>query len=213
MKVRVVLAVGVILTVAVFAWEMSGAAPRTAGSNHLSPVVLAASVPGEGVLCQPVGPLPRDAARVRMLVVNHGPPPTLGAVFTDAAGAIVAAGKAQAGALPGDVTIALHRTPGARPAANFCLYVGGSTAIDLGGERGPINPSSERVNGKPQAGDISLIYLRRGSETWWDLLPVLLRRFGLGKASIFGTWTLPAVAALLLCVWVATVRLLARELR
>lgn len=208
-----VLAVGVFLTVAVLVWEMSGAAPRTAGSNRLSPVVLAASVPGKGVLCQPVGPLPPDAARVRMLVVPHGPPPALGAVFTDAAGAIVAAGKAPAGALAGKVTIALNRTPGARPASNFCLYVGSSTAVDLGGERGPINRDSERVNGKQQAGDISLIYLRRGSETWWDLLPVLTRRFGLGKASIFGTWTLPAVAALVLCVWVGTVRLLARELR
>lgn len=208
-----VLAVGVLLTVAVLVREMSGAAPRTAGSNRLSPVVLAASVPGGGMLCQPVGPLPPDAARVRMLVVNHGPPPTLGAVFTDSAGAIVAAGNAPAGALPGDVTIALNRTPGARPASKFCLYVGGSTAVDLGGERGPINRSSERVNGKQQAGDISLIYLRRGSETWWDLLPTLTRRFGLGKASIFGTWTLPALAALLLCLWVGTVRLLARELR
>jgi hypothetical protein len=209
----VVLAVGLCLTVALFAWEMSGAAPRTAGSNHLSPVVVSASVPRNGVLCQPVGPLPPDAAQVRLLAFPHGPSPTLGAVFTDATGAIVAAGRTTAGVLPGEVTIPLNRTPGARPATNFCVYVGGSAALDLGGERGPINHDSERVNGKPQGGDISLIYLRRGRETWWDLLPVLSRRFGLGKASIFGTWTLPAVAALLLCVWAAAVRLLARELR
>jgi hypothetical protein len=41
---------------------------------------------------------------------------------------------------------------------------------------------------------------------------VLTRRFGLGKASFFGDWTLPVAALLLLGVWVATVRLLAREL-
>jgi hypothetical protein len=211
-KVRVVLAVGLFLTVALFAREMSGAAHRTAGSNHLSPVVLSASVPSRGVLCQPVAGLPPDAAQVRLLVVPHGPPPTLGAVFTDAGGAIVAAGEASAGVLPGSASIPLHPTPGAPPATNFCLYVGGSAVVGLGGEQGPINYNSERVDGKPQAGDISLIYLRRGSETWWDLLPVLLRRFGLGKASVFGTWTLPVIAALLLGVWVGAVRLLAREL-
>jgi hypothetical protein len=34
----------------------------------------------------------------------------------------------------------------------------------------------------------------------------------LGKASFLGEWTLPVLAVLLLGVWIATVRLLAREL-
>jgi hypothetical protein len=212
-KVRAVLAVGLVLTVALFAREMSGSAPRTAGSNHLSPVVPAASVPGGAVLCQPVAPLPGDAARLRLLALPQRGSPTLRVVFTDGAGATVAEGETSAGLLPGDVTIPLRRRSGAPPATKVCLYLAGAGSVRFAGEQGPINLDSERVNGKPQAGDISLIYLRRGTETWWDLVPVLSRRFGLGKASIFGTWTLPVIAALLLCVWVGAVRLLVRELR
>ena len=56
------------------------------------------------------------------------------------------------------------------------------------------------------------MYLRPGSESWWQLLGVLDERFGFGKATFFGDWTLPVAALLLLGVWVATVRLLIREL-
>ncbi len=41
---------------------------------------------------------------------------------------------------------------------------------------------------------------------------MLDERFGLGKASLFGDWTLPAMALALLGVWIAAVRLLAKEL-
>jgi hypothetical protein len=57
-----------------------------------------------------------------------------------------------------------------------------------------------------------MLYFRQGGETWWQLLPTLTRRFGLGKASLFGDWTLPAVALLLLVVWIGTARLVVREL-
>jgi hypothetical protein len=74
-------------------------------------------------------------------------------------------------------------------------------------------PGTESVNGRRVAGAISLVYLRHGSESWWELLPTLTTRFGLGKASVFGDWTLPVLALLLLGVWVVTLRLLVRELR
>jgi hypothetical protein len=54
--------------------------------------------------------------------------------------------------------------------------------------------------------------MRDARESWWQMLGLLARRFGFGKAPFFGTWTLPLVAVLLLFVWIATVRLLAREL-
>jgi hypothetical protein len=94
----------------------------------------------------------------------------------------------------------------------MCLRVSGALPVVLGGEGGSITSNSELVNGHRQPGRISLIYLRPGDESWWQLLPTLARRFGLGKASFFGEWTLPLLAVLLLCVWVATARLLTREL-
>jgi hypothetical protein len=97
-------------------------------------------------------------------------------------------------------------------AASVCLHVGGSHKVVLGGEGGPVNPTSEVVDKTPQPGRISLIYLRHGSESWWQLLGVLSQRFGLGKASFFGGWTLAFCVLLLLGVWVGTIRLLLREL-
>jgi hypothetical protein len=124
---------------------------------------------------------------------------------------IAAAGELAAGAHQGDVTIPLARGSDISRADRACLRVGGSSKLLIGGERGL--GGIERVDGKRQPGAVSLIYLRPGSESWWELLPTLKTRFGLGKASFFGDWTLPVIALLLLGVWIATVRLLLGELR
>jgi hypothetical protein len=212
-RVRVVLGVTLLLALGALVLDMSGRAPRSAGSDHASPVIFSASVPGGGTLCQPIAPLPEDATRAQILIGTNGrPAPELRLRFLDAAGAPVVAGEVPAGAHEGYVTIPLERTAGTRASTKACLRVGGSSPVALGGEGGAINPVSEVVNGSQQAGRITLLYLRGGDESWWQLLPTLTRRFGLGKASFFGDWTLPVAALLLLGAWVATVRLLVREL-
>ena len=120
-------------------------------------------------------------------------------------------GHLPAGARPGYVTIPLAPVHGTPVPTRFCLSVGGSSGIALGGDWGPRKLGSE-VDGIAQQGKVSLLYLRHGEESWWQLLPTLSRRFGLGKASFLGAWTLPVAALLLLGVWVGTVRLLVREL-
>jgi hypothetical protein len=140
------------------------------------------------------------------------PVPNLQIRFIDAGGADVAVGQLPSGAREGPVSIALRRQLRSPSATQMCLKVAGTATVVLGGEGGPITSESELVNGHRQPGRVSLIYFRRGDESWWQLLPTLSRRFGLGKASFFGEWTLPVLALLLLCVWVATARLLTREL-
>ena len=49
---------------------------------------------------------------------------------------------------------------------------------------------------------MSFFYLRAGSESWWHLLPAIDHRFGLGKAAVFGDWTLPVLVLMLAGVWV-----------
>jgi hypothetical protein len=212
-RVRVALGVALVLVVGAFVIDMSGRAPRQAGSDHISPAVFAAIVPAGGQVCQPAPFLPDDATRAQILIGTYGRPvPALRLSFLDAAGVEVASGRLPAGAHEGSLVIPFSRVPAAPPAANVCLKVGGSVKVALGGEGGSINPTSEVVDKTPQPGRVSLIYLRRGEESWWQLLPVLGKRFGLGKASFFGDWTLPVCAVLLLCVWVGTIRLLVREL-
>jgi hypothetical protein len=212
-RVRVVLAVSLTLALGAVALDMSGSAPRTAGSNHVSPSVFAATVPPHGELCEPVVPVPSDAARVQLLIGTFGRPvPVLDVRYLDASGAVVASGRLAAGGREGLVTIPLSESRGAELATRACLRVGGSSKVVFGGEGGPVSAGSEVVNGAPQGGLVSLLYLRSGSESWWQLLPTLARRFGFGKASLFGDWTLPVLALLLAGVWFAAARVLLREL-
>jgi len=209
----VVLGVALLLVVGALVLDMSGSAPRTAGSDHTGIPVFSASVPPGGQLCQTAPRLATDAAQVQLLIGTFGHPvPELRLRFLDAAGAEVANGHLAAGAKEGLVTVPLRRARGAADATGVCLRLGPGANVVLGGESGPISKDSELVNGQPQGGRIGLIYERAGAESWWQLLTVLSERFGFGKASFFGDWTLLAVALLLLGVWVATVRLLAREL-
>jgi hypothetical protein len=212
-RVRLVLAVALLAVTGALVLEMSGSAPRSAGSDHVSAVVLAAAVPGGGEVCQPVAPPPSDAAQVQILIDTAGRPvPDLSVRLLDAAGNEAAAGQRPAGGREGYVALPLRRVRGAPAATRACLRIGGSSKVLLGGEGGPLSPITEVVDGSQQPGRISLLYLRAGSESWWQLLPTLSRRFGLGKATFFGAWTLPLAALLLLGVWVSAVRLLLREL-
>lgn len=209
---RLALGLALALVLAVLALDMSGSGPRSAGSDHNNPAVFAATVPGGGTVCQPIVPLPVDVARAQLLIGTYGHPvPALALSFSGAGGA-VASGSRGAGGAEGTVTIPVHRVSGG-VASSFCLHVGGRSTVALGGEGGPIGASSELVNGVAEGGRVSLLYLRAGNESWWQLLPSLDHRFGLGKASFFGDWTLPVLALLLIGVWIAAVRLLLRSLR
>jgi len=208
---RLALGLALLLVLAVLVLDMSGSAPRGTGSDHNNPAVFAATVPGGGSVCQPIVPLPLDAARVQLLIGTYGRPvPALSLSFNGARGAL-AAGSLAAGSKEGTITIPIHRLA-VGEASSFCLHVGGHSPVVFGGEGGPIGASSELVDGRAQGGRVSLLYLRGGSESWWQLLPSLDHRFGLGKAYVFGDWTLPVLALMLLGVWVAAIRLLLREI-
>jgi hypothetical protein len=128
-------------------------------------------------------------------------------------GETVATGALSSGGREGTVTIPLiHARPKA-VSVRVCLRIGGTHTIVIGGEGIPLNPGSEQIDGVKQPGRIGLMYFRHGEESWWQLLPTLSTRFGVGKAPIFGDWTFPVMALMLLGAWVATVRLLSRELR
>jgi hypothetical protein len=204
-----VVVIGLVAIAALFVLEMSGSARREADSDHVGVPAFAATVPGGGTACQPVSGVPNDVGAVRLLIGTYGrllPPSRI--VFASAQGQVLAAGSL--GGVPqGSVVIPVRRRADLSRATQVCLHVGGSHPVALGGVQGP--GGSELVNGKRQPGSISLIYLRPGSESWWQLLPTLGSRFGLGKASFFGGWTLPVMAVLLLAAWVASLRLLWRD--
>ena len=214
MRVRLLLGLGVALALGAFVLDMSRSAPRGAGSDHVAPVAFVAIAPARTSICQPFVYLTPEAHRVQLTLGTYGRPvPPLRVTFLDAAGRTVASGSLAGGGPEGLVTVPLRQVPRTGEAARVCVRSAGTGRIALAGEPEPPNPGSALVAGQPAAGRVSLTYLRGGLENWWQLLPTLSRRFGLGKWSLFGTWTLPVVALLLVLVWGATVRLLARELR
>jgi hypothetical protein len=209
-----VLAVALAVAGGALVLDMSGRAPRLAGTDRIFPAGFVATLANGQEMCQPSTSLPGDAARVQVVVGTYGPPvPEMSVRFLGPNGSVRAAGRLAAGAAQGVVTIPLSYPHGGEVAnGTLCIRVLGGKTTVLGGSVIPVGPVSAQVEGKAQAGRITTIFLRPGRESWWQLLPTLSRRFGLGKATFFGDWTFPAMALLLLAVWIGAVRLLKREL-
>jgi hypothetical protein len=212
MLARVVLCATLLLAAGALALDMSGRAPRIAGTDHISPAIFSASLPRGGTLCQSYMTLPSDAQRIETLIGTYGAPvPAITADFIGSDGRMVAAGHIALGAHEGYIQIPLAYPHGPTAGGSLCLHVQGNRKVVFGGERSA-GAAAVRVEGQPQPGRIDVVYLRPGRESWWQLLPTLDRRLGLGKAPLFGDWTLPVAFLALLGVWIAAARLLAKEL-
>jgi hypothetical protein len=215
MRVRIALGLALLATLIGFLIDMSGSAPRLAGGDRIhfpAPDPAVALAPGGSKMCVEGTILPGDAAS--MVIAIHGAVrlPRITATFTVGTGAVLAHGVLPAGAVEsGAVTIPLQRPAHAASALGIlCLRGGGHATLIYDGVTGV---GTTTVNGVDQTGSPAIIYYRRGSETWWELLGALDLRFGLGKAALFGDWTLPVIALAALALFAGAVRLLLRELR
>jgi hypothetical protein len=99
------------------------------------------------------------------------------------------------------------------PGLRLCIANSGLTPIDLRGDR--TSPADTFINtgGQGTPDDVRVDFLRPGSESWWDVAPAVARRFGLEKASFFGSWTMWAVFVLIALNGIGALFLLARESR
>lgn len=100
------------------------------------------------------------------------------------------------------------------PGLRLCIKNSGLTSIDLAGDRTPVSTFITPPVGVQQTpDDVRVDFVRRGSESWWALAPVIAKRFFLEKASFFGPWTMWAVFVLVGLNCIAALFVLARELR
>jgi hypothetical protein len=213
MRVRIALGLALLATLIGFLIDMSGSAPRLAGSDHIdwpapNPAV-AVAPPGSPMCVTTV--LPSDTGS--LLIAIHGAPrlPRIAATFTALGGRRLAAGVLRAGVPESAaVSIPLHHGPIPSVAGRLCLRGAGRATLVYDGLAGT---GVATVGGAPASGAPAILFYRPGSESWWSLLGALDLRFGLGKWSIFGDWTLPVLALVALSLFGAVARLLARELR
>jgi hypothetical protein len=211
-RVRVALFLALVLAAAALVFELSGSAPRLSGTDHVSLHGFLAPVPGGRELCQSQMLLPQHTRKLRLLLSTRGRHvPELVARFLSAQGSELAGGRLR-GAHKGWVFIPLSPELSSAAAGTLCIRNAGQRRVLLAGE--PFTPASgsARVAGAPVAARIDVAYFRPGSESWWQLLPTLSERFGYGKAPLFGDWALAVLALALIGLWVATARLLMREL-
>jgi len=210
LALRVALVTASLAVLGLLALEMSGSAPRIATTNHSNDLGFYGLVPAGGTVCQPTT-LTSDSARVLTLIGTYGyPVPEIDAKFISN-GRTIASGRRPAGGPQGNVFVPLSYPHGPTASGELCLRIKGHR-VAIGGEPVAVSPSSERVNGQSLGGDLALVFLRPGKESWWQMLPTLVERFGFGKAPFFGSWTLPVAVVLLLGVWAATIRTLLKEM-
>lgn len=209
---RAVIVAGVLLIIGTLALDMSGSAPRLAGSNGIRVEVFSTVAPGGATVCEVVGALPRGTGGAKLLIGTYNRPlPLVRIRFLDASGSAVALGDVRGGR-QGYVSIPLRRRGAFSAAKRACVRIGGHFGIALGGIRAASKPVDEVIDGSPAPGLFSIYYLRADSQTWWQFLPLLDLRFGLGKAPFFSRWALPVVAGLALLVCAGAIALLWREL-
>jgi hypothetical protein len=212
MRVRVALALALLATLIGFVIDMSGSAPRLAGDNHVrwpAPDAAVAVAPPGTLTCVTVV-LPGDTGSVVLGI--HGPSrlPRITARVLSTTGRLITRGSLPAGAAPGAaISIPLRVPHGADAVGKLCLRGGGHAALVYDGQMGV---GLTTVNGVTAPGSPALLFYRPGRESWWALLGALDRRVGFGKSTIFGDWTLPALALCALALFAAVVRLLLREL-
>jgi hypothetical protein len=211
-RVRVVAGVLVALVAAGLLAVLSHVDTRVAGTNHVRLIGLNVTLPAGATACQPGTALAAHAGAARMTVGTYGRPSSLTLRFVAAGGAVQARGHLPLAVREGVVTIPFARPVGDRGlVGSACIHNDGNSKLVLGGDLAtPANAA--RVGGTATHGVVAFTYLRAGRTSWWPLMDGIAHRFGIGKVSFLGAWALWACAALLLALWVATLRLLIREL-
>jgi hypothetical protein len=211
-RVRIVLGVALAVMGVAVVVVLSQRAQRLAGTSFVTQRGFPVLVPAYGRACQPGTYLADDSAEAQLTVGTDGRPrPALTVTFADAGGTVVAHGRAAGGAKGGVVTVPFaHAVEGNRYGTNACVRSAGPHRIALAGDIAR-RAASARVNGRALGAVVGFRYLRSGRESWWALAPVVAQRFGLGKSSVFGTWTLPLLVVVVVGVWLAAIRLLLRE--
>jgi hypothetical protein len=207
LSLLIVIGVGLAALLVGIVIDASGSARRQSGSNLWGdPLVVATLQPGQR-LCQPaLLPGDTDAVRVR---ASTGNPLRLDAAVLRR-GATLTSGSVAAPAGERHVQIPLKRVDHTVFSTQVCVVNRGPAQVSLWGF--PTPPKlAPTVDGKKQLGAVRFQFTRPGSESWWQLLPTLWHRYGVGKSSWVGSWTMLLTALLTLLGSALVVRTLLRE--
>jgi len=204
-RVRIALAVGLVLLLVALAVVLSQSPVTVAGTNAVTPNPKILVVAGGSTLCAPAGTVPAGTSAIRLsLVGNAGPNVKL----TARSGLqIIASGERAAGwGIAESLTVPVNRVSEFSPNAEICLKLGPAV------EPVAVNGALARTIAGGEAPSFRVEYLQPGSKSWWSLASGVAHRMGLGHAPS-GTWIVFLLIAFMVAVAALAVQLIIRELR
>ena len=207
-RVKVVVAVGLVLGVAAIAITLSHSPIAVAGVNTSQEVPLGQPQPGK-IYCQSHEVLPRGTSAVRLRSYAFlGPRVEL---TISAQGRLIAHGERGSGWTGGVVTIPVNWLSTARSGLDLCFtfFTNQDETIGFFGE--PTQVLAARGPSGSLPGRVRVEYLRPSHASWWSLAPEVARRMGLGRAPS-GTWVALLAVALMVGVFALCARVILREL-
>jgi len=198
MRINAVLAAGLVVIAVGLVVVLLGSERRQAGTNYVPEIAEVVTVEGTGTHCQAGQIIPADAALLRLLIGTFGEPAPELAVSVREGGEAVAAADLPAGRTEGHLLIPVGPFEERRDDVEVCVEVRGAA-----GDRRTVLYGT--------LGKVRFEWLREGRESWFELIPTVAHRFGLGKPFLSGPWVLWLAAALLVLAWVLALRLVVRE--
>jgi hypothetical protein len=209
-SVRVTIALGIALLLAVCAVTLTRSPPRVVrGAPPANGELGAVSTSSQ--VCQADEVLPRGVSAIRVsLDAYYGAQVRL-AVFSGSR--VVAGGRRGPEWTGSSVTVPVKPLSHTVAPATVCVHIGpNSEGIYYFGHEAPAK-SAAVANGTTRlAGRLSVEYLAGGEGSWWSRILSVARHMGLGHA-LTGTWVALLIAALMATVGLLALRLTWRELR
>jgi hypothetical protein len=220
-NVKVTLAIGIALTVAVGAFVLTRSPPRVVRTNGVQVSATLAITQGEFAICQSNEVLPADVTAVRVSIVGFLGSDMQAVIYRG--GRALTAGRHNPNWSGTSVTIPVEPLNRATSGVRLCVafapnsevlqLFGQSTSAQNGAVSFPIKQltsSAPSGAGTPLKGKLEVAYLASGRGSWWSRAATVATHMGLGHF-IGGKWIVLLVIVLMAAVGVLTVRLTLRE--
>ncbi len=189
-RVRLAIAVGLVLLLAALVVTLSRSADREIGTNYAFADTPLGATRAPIRLCQPGEQVPAGTGVVRLaLRPSGGTGPAVRVEIVDGA-TTIARGSRPAGWRGDMLAVPVHPTVDRAAAVSVCAEFGAGVVIS-GRDAGYDHPPAQ-VGETPLAGPVRIEYLRPEPQSWWSLGTTVAERMGRGHA-------IGGVAVALLC--------------
>jgi hypothetical protein len=190
---------------------LSQESERLALSNPIVNLGGHAFVPGGKTVCQRDETLNRGTRRLRFATGTDDPPAGPLEARLQVGDEVLARGRTAAPVVTGPADVRLdRRIERDLVGVELCVANLGRLPVSFGGA--PYEPRAS-VGNTVQPGRMRVEFLLEGTRSWFEMAPVLARRFPLAKAGFMGSWTFWATGVLMLALWAAVALVLVRALR